>query len=159
MACPLFYPAQKLESAAASRISGTPLGDAYEGECCARQDGHRPAEDELLQFCNLGYARKKCPRFPADLGPDAVRFCISHDEEERFVIRYVQERDHQPWQHGWLEYDVAGRKFIEPHLNRIVNRLAEAYAEAYLRHKKSSPAAETAQPVGSTPAENAKSHP
>lgn len=133
MACPFFYATQKVSGARQCAPVQMPLGDTYEGECRAHPDPYRPAEEELARLCNLGYARTKCPRFPPEAGPDAVRFAVSRDNQEKFVVLYVEERDHLPWEHGSLEYDVGSQKFVEPHPNPIVNRLAEAYAEAYLR--------------------------
>ena len=135
MACPFFYATEKFAERRWLAHPQVPLGDPYDGECHARQDGYRPGDEELRNLCNLGYVRKTCPRFPQDAGPDAVRFSVSRDEQQRIVIRYVQERDHRPWEHGWLEYHVREQKFVQPHANRIVNRLAEAYAEAYLRRR------------------------
>ena len=112
-----------------------PLGELYEGECRVAPDGYRPGLRELRNLCNLGYVRKTCPRFPPDAGPDAVRFSVARDTQDAVLIRYVEERDHRPWNHGWLEYQVAEQKLVSAHANPVVNRLAEAYAEAYLRRR------------------------
>ena len=133
MACPFFHATERLNERQETRPM--PLGDLYAGECHAQADGYRPNEAQLRSFCNLGYARGACPRFPKDAAFDAVRFSISRDEELSFTISYVEERDHRPGEHGGLQYQVAGQRFVKPHANQIVNRLAEAYAEAYLRRR------------------------
>lgn len=146
MACPFFHPTQNL-SAARVRLkwpanASLPLGDPYEGECLAREDGYRPGDEELKNLCNLGYARNKCPRFPPGEGPDAVRFCAWRDAGGMLSIRFVRERDCRPWDHGLLVYSVAEKRLVEPHADRSMNRQAEAYAEAYLRRRPAGLAAE-----------------
>lgn len=137
MPCPFFFATKPLWGIGHPQM---PLGELYEGECRAAPDGYRPGPEELRNLCNLGYARKSCPRFPAEAGPDAVRFSVAQDSEDTVLIRYVEERGHRPWDHGWLEYHVAEHKFVAAHANPLLNRLAEAYAEAYLRRRTGIPA-------------------
>ena len=132
MACPFFYATNPAEPRGPGHPQ-MPLGDLYEGECRAAPEGYHPGPEELRNLCNLGYARTSCPRFPAGAGPDAVRFSVASDAQETFQIRYVEEREHRPFAHGCLEYHVGLKKFVPPHADPLVNRLAEAYAEAYLR--------------------------
>ena len=133
MACPYFF---ATHCCVETPTRPMPLGDFYQGECRARAEAYLPDESRLKKLCNLGYARNACPRFPQDAGPDAVRFSVAREKEDQFLIRYVQERDHLPWEHGSLSYCVSERGFLKPHANPILNRLAEAYAEAYLRRRQ-----------------------
>jgi hypothetical protein len=83
--------------------------------------------------CNLGYAHGQCPRFPEGNGPDAVRFTIAQDNAEGVRLYYVMERDHHPFAHGPLDYQVdsgfgrTGESLLE--------RQASAYLESYRRRK------------------------
>jgi len=111
-----------------------PLGDLYRGECRASAEPHQPAESELRDWCNLGYGRQGCGRFPAGTeAHDAARFSIARDCDGNITVRYSLERDHRPGECGELCYARAGRAFVTPHANPLINRLAEAYVEAYLR--------------------------
>lgn len=135
MACPYFYPTKRLDQRLWPHPARLPLGAGFAGVCRAdpASDEFRPGESALQQWCNLGYARKQCGRFPDDAGPDAVRFAVSSDSNDIIRIYYAAEKDHRPHQHGPLEFDARQRTFPAPHPNRILQRQAEAYLESYLR--------------------------
>jgi len=109
MSCPCFEPVEPRPYAAASRRAMLPLGDAWTGICRALPDQPFRPDDSLLDlFCNLGYARGHCARFPANHGPDAVRFSIVSDDGAALRLYYVLERDHRPfatdrWNFPWRE--------------------------------------------------------
>jgi hypothetical protein len=112
-----------------------PLGDAWEGECRAAEEPWEPDSTTLLTFCNLGYARGACSRFPAGEGPDAVRFSLVDDDGARLRLYYVLERDHHPLAHGPLEFSLAGASFGRADDSGAACRLARHYAASYLRRK------------------------
>ena len=65
LACPFFMPVQKLDGAWL-HPSRLPLGAGWDGHCSAPgHEGARPSDQELQEFCNLGYAAK-CSRLPAE---------------------------------------------------------------------------------------------
>jgi hypothetical protein len=116
-----------------------PLGDAWMGICHAVPDQLFQPDDSLLDpFCNLGYARGRCPRFPADDGPDAVRFTIISDDGAALRLYYVLERDHHPFAHGALEFSVAQNKLTTPAEGAQTAAQARAYAASYLRRTSES---------------------
>jgi hypothetical protein len=134
MACPYFHAVKPRFQTDNSRSAMLPLGDAWDGACRANPDSPwEPDEITLLGFCNMGYARGCCPRFPADDGPDAARFTIAADTPETLRVYYVLERDHRPWSHGPLEFSRAGNAFLDPPAAESTVRLARAYVESYLR--------------------------
>jgi hypothetical protein len=108
-----------------------PLGDWWQGVC------HAAGQDEIdLAHCNMGYARGKCPRFPQDDGPDAIRFTISRHDDTLVRIYYVAERDHHPFEQGPFEYSLSSHALADPPAQATLARQAEAYVESYLRRKK-----------------------
>jgi hypothetical protein len=136
MACPHFYPVKPRRQTGGSRSAMLPLGDAWEGYCRAEPDAAwNPDETTQLSLCNLGYARGSCARFPADDGPDAVRFTIAGDDDQALRLYYVLERDHHPLAHGPLEFSRAGKVLPGTAASEAVRRLAPAYVESYLRRK------------------------
>jgi hypothetical protein len=136
MACPHFYGVKPRSHIGGSHTAMLPLGDAWEGVCCAvRGKPWEPDEATLLGQCNLGYARGTCARFPGGDGPDAARFSIVRDEGATLRLYYVLERDHQPWAHGSLEYSVIDAEFVNPDPGGTASRLARHYVESYLRRK------------------------
>ena len=116
-----------------------PLGDAWTGICHAVPDQPFHPDDSLLDlFCNLGYARGHCPRFPAGHGPDAVRFTIVADDGAALRLYYVLERDHRPFAHGPLEFSVAQNELTTPAEGALTAVQARAYAASYLRRRSES---------------------
>jgi hypothetical protein len=132
MSCPFFYAREPLSSV--PEIRPVPLGRLHRGECRAGNP-LLPSETELRAWCNFGYARGECPRFPADAAIDAVRFSIAHADTAAVTVRYCLERDHRPVQHGTLIVTVG--RCNPPHADPIVSRLAEAYVSSYLARRKS----------------------
>jgi hypothetical protein len=104
-----------------------PLGDPYMGACAA---AGRPAPDDLVRSCcNLGYARGKCPHFPAvEDGGDAARFGIVELAGGTATIRYVIERDHHPFADG----TVTLAESTQPE-GTLLARQARAHLDSYLR--------------------------
>ncbi len=134
MACPYFYPVAPDQDW--HKHPRLPLGDPYTGLC--QVDPLRDCQPDPAtqrQFCNVGYARTRCPRFPADEGPDAHRFSVIQDEAGSLRIFYVAEQAHRPLQHGVIEYSTSRRQFLNGHTGQLFLRQAEAYVESYLRRK------------------------
>ncbi|HXK02971.1 MAG TPA: hypothetical protein VMS37_11245 [Verrucomicrobiae bacterium] len=114
-----------------------PLGESWAGLCRAVPgEDLRPDETALRQSCNLGYARRSCPRFPASDGPDAVRFTISSHQGDTLGIYYVVERDHHPFAHGALACSLTTGQWSPSPADDTLLRQAQAYVESYLRRRK-----------------------
>jgi hypothetical protein len=103
--------------------------------CTAGGGRVTPGEDDLREFCNLGYARQ-CVRIPADRRSDAVRFSIARDGGDRILLHYSCERDHVPIQHGRLQYDCISHAWPVAHPDLCIQRQAECYVELYLERRK-----------------------
>ena len=112
-----------------------PLGESWSGICRAGAGEFRP-DDAVLRCCNLGYARRTCPQFPAGDGPDAVRFTISSHSDDTVRIYYVVERDHHAFAHGPLAYSSVTGEWNPRVDDATLQRQAQAYVESYLRRKK-----------------------
>ena len=135
MACPYFYPTERLDEK--TKHPRLPLGDPYTGLC--RVDpmrDWRPDDATLRHSCNLGYARGRCPRFPKEAGPDATRFSVTGDQDGLLTIFYVSEQGHTPLEHGTLEYSATMGRFLRGHSNRLLQKQAQAYVDSYLLRKR-----------------------
>ncbi len=122
-------------------------------------EGEIPAQRALEEFCNLGYAAR-CGRLPAERAWDAVRFAVTgavqikNQESQssdgnsnergskrraanRIVqLRYVCERDHQPVEDGRLEFDAGAARWVQPHADERVQKMAECFMESHLAKRK-----------------------
>ena len=137
MACPYFCPTGKAEGFTWRSKIRPPLGDAHQGECHVQPAQiHQPAL-EAIETCNLGYAAGRCSRFPANEGPDAVRFCIQADDGVAVSIDYVLERRHLPDSHGRVVYDCGLQVFSGVDDGSLLQSQARAYVQSYLRWKQS----------------------
>ena len=134
MACPHFEPVRHRAQA------GTllPLRDFWFGVCHADEAGFEPDEHLLSECCNMGYARGKCARFPEAAGPDAVRFTIARDADQKILVRFATEKDHHPHAQGSLEFSRAAGKFVLSESGRLMEKQAGAYVASYLRSRPSS---------------------
>jgi hypothetical protein len=138
MACPYFYPVERFDEKAWPKHPRLPLGDPYVGLCRADPMRERRPDDAVLRdYCNLGYARGRCPQFPGS-GPDALRFSVVGDRHRLLRIFYVLEKEHATVEHGTLEYSEETREFLVGHSNRIIEQQAGAYAASYV-HRKLNP--------------------
>ena len=136
MACPFFVPIAKLETGGWLHPSRLPLGAGWEGHCSAPgHEGSIPSEEELQQFCNLGYATK-CPRLPNQRMCDAVRFSVARDRGSQILFTFVCESGHRPTACGTLEYDVGSERWLSPHPGLGIQRLAESYLVCYLERSR-----------------------
>jgi hypothetical protein len=135
MACPYFYPVERMQQATGKKAPPMPLGDAWCGLCRASPESEwLPDSGTMQQLCNFGYAREKCERFPRD-GPDAVRFAISHDQDGLIRIYWVMEKSHLPFAQGPLEYSRVDGCFKTAHPDTRIAQQAQAYLSSYLRRK------------------------
>ncbi|HEY7615824.1 MAG TPA: hypothetical protein VH744_03400 [Terriglobales bacterium] len=125
-------PTRKCEDGSWFHPARLPLGGGWLGCCSAPgHEGAQPADRDLKESCNLGYA-VHCAWLPAERACDAVRFSIVSDRDSRIVLCFVLEVAHRPAGHGVLQYDVASGLWPEAHPDPRVQRLAECYLESYL---------------------------
>ena len=120
LACPCFEPTARLPWSDWPGKFRPPLGAPCEGICRAdATQPFRPAGQLLLVGCNMGYARDRCDRVPAE-SPDAVRFVHAGPD----TVRWVLEADHRPVAHGVSENGAsAGR-------GKVLDRQLDAYRSA-----------------------------
>jgi hypothetical protein len=134
VACPYFYPTDKSTTISWPAPSRLPLGAGFCGSCTAAGGQSTPGDEELREFCNLGYARR-CGRLPAQRSTDAVRFSIAKDGGDRLLLHYCCERDYAPVEHGQLQYDCRSKTWPVAHPNACVQRQAECYVLTYLERR------------------------
>ena len=133
VACPYFYPTERI-SLAWEFPARLPLGAGFTGTCRAGAEEIKPSETELRDFCNLGYAGG-CSHIPAGRGTDGVRFAVARDEGSRVVLHYVSECNHQPVEHGRLEYECEMQRWVAPLPDACLQRQAECYLSVYLERR------------------------
>jgi hypothetical protein len=134
-------PTDKLENGAWLHAERLPLGCGWTGHCTA--PGHEstvPSEEELRDFCNLGYATA-CVRLPQQRSWDSVRFSAKTVAEKNtgpiFIqIQYSCERDHRPVEHGSLEFHSAQSRWKQMHHDTRVQRMAECFLQSYVEKRK-----------------------
>ena len=146
MACPFFVPTRKLDDAGWLHPARLPLGGGWQGHCSAPgHEGAEPPDHELHEFCNLGYATG-CSWLPDERSCDAVRFSVAEDQGTRLQLWFVCESGHRPAAHGILQFDVPLSRWITPHPDPRIQKMAECYVESYLlRRIQSAPADSTSR--------------
>jgi len=134
VACPYFYPTEKSSTIAWPFPARLPLGAGFAGTCRAGAEVASPSENELRDFCNIGYARA-CPRMPRSYFSDGVRFAVARDEGSRIMVHYASEREHEPVEYGRLEYDCASTTWAAPLRDACLQRQADVYLAVYLERR------------------------
>jgi hypothetical protein len=135
LACPYFIPLEKNDAGAWLHPSRLPLGAGFHGNCSAPgHDGARPTDDEMRELCNMGYAAS-CARLPQERSCDAVRFSVARASAGLLLIWFVCETAHLPVSHGNLQYDAKERRWVSPHSDSRIQRLAECFVQTYLAKK------------------------
>lgn len=140
MACPFFLPIEKLENGAWLHAERLPLGHGWSGHCTAPgHEGETPSHDELRDLCNLGYA-EGCARLPHERAWDSVRFAAravgGEGSSGRIEVRYACERAHRPAEHGVLEFDSGQARWLQPHRDKRVQRMAECFLDSCIAKKR-----------------------
>ena len=142
MSCPFFMPVEKLPHGSWLHAGRLPLGCGWSGHCTAPgHEGEIPSPNELREFCNLGYA-EGCGRLPRERAWDSVRFgarVVGHGgngTSRNIQVRYVCERGHRPAEHGMLEFDAVEARWLEPHHDSCLQRMAECFLESFREKTK-----------------------
>jgi hypothetical protein len=136
MACPHFAPAKALETGRFTTQFPLPLGEAHLGCCMAEAfTPFQPGERDLLDSCNLGYARARCSRVSPD-GPDCARFAVSSDTGTSISIRWVQEKEYLPYRHGTAEFVLSSGVLIPAPDEETLALQLRAYVSSYLRRTR-----------------------
>ena len=134
MACPYFYPTEKSGGLYWPFPQRLPLGAGFHGACTAAEVRTVPSDDELRDFCNVGYAGR-CHKLPAGRRADAIRFSVASETDDLMIVRYVCERDHAPVEHGELEFESRGGQFRQAPADTVLLRQAECYVAGYMERK------------------------
>ena len=129
MACPWFSPQQPLSETRTGPSPRTPLGELWSGLCRAPGDHAEAASDA----CNTGYARSRCPHFPADAPDDAVRFHVASENGDLIRLQYIYERQWWPAEHGVLEYSRSQRRITPVTGSDLLRQQAAAFAASWIR--------------------------
>jgi hypothetical protein len=134
-------PVEKLENGSWLHAARLPLGCGWSGLCTAPgHEGDAPSQQELREFCNLGYA-EGCAKLPRERAWDSVRFAARtvdgvNGNRGRIQVRYVCERGHRPAEHGLLEFDPVKARWEQGHPDSRVQRMAECFLESYVEKRK-----------------------
>jgi len=133
VACPFFLPTGPFQDSSWATPPRLPLGEACRGVCRTGDDLFEPAENILRSFCNRGYGKYGCPRFPANAAADALRYSLESDRDGVLVIQYIYEHEYGPVRHGRLEYRAG---VMEGELDDPVARAqALMFAEGLVKRK------------------------
>jgi hypothetical protein len=127
-------PVARLDSSEWIHAPRMPLGDPYRGHCHVDAAAVvEPTESDQRELCNCGYARKRCPRFPAGAA-DAVRFSVAADVAGVVRLIWIVESSHSPQAFGSLDYSLDAASFAGD-ASILITAQARAFVESYLRRR------------------------
>ena len=142
MACPFFMPIEKLENGTWLHASRLPLGCGWSGHCTAPgHEGEVPSQEELRDFCNLGYAEgcTGCPVSEPGIQCVSVRELGNGWQEwapgafgcVTFASAAIVPRKTASWSSMRME-----ARWANPHPDSRVQRMAECFLASYLEGRK-----------------------
>ena len=135
MACPFFLPTSAFEDSAWATPPRLPLGDPCRGVCRAGDDLFEPDAATVRQYCNCGYGRLGCLRFPEGDSPDAMRYSLEAEGGGRLTIRYVYERDYAPARHGLVEFCEETGELSGDLDDFVAREQAKAFARSLIKRR------------------------
>jgi hypothetical protein len=138
LACPYFVPREIVNDGSWLHPLRLPLGAGWSGRCCAAREETTPTDSVLHELCNLGNATT-CAHLPRERDWDAIRFSVAHTSAEQITLWYVCELAHAPVEHGQLTFDRVGERWLNPHADPRVQRLAACYLETYRSRQSEGP--------------------
>jgi hypothetical protein len=135
VACPYFYPVERVDDGTWIKPPRLPLGAPYRG-FCQSVDGQRfePDARGVRECCNTGYARGRCARFPDRAPADALRFSIEADANGVIEIVFIFEAAWSPARFGraqWSEGAIRCEEALDP----VLRRQMEIFISNYLEHR------------------------
>jgi hypothetical protein len=130
VACPFFYPTERMTESPWAHPARLPLGDSWAGRCTVPGHEQDTLGSDELRHCNVGYAGKYCSRLPAQRACDAVRF--NARDAGQISVFFIREINYLPVDLGTLEFDRATRRCLNPHPDACLQRLAEAFLDSWL---------------------------
>ena len=130
MACPFFVPLEIISDGSWPHPSRLPLGAGWRGNCGAATPELPASEDQVRDFCNLGYAAA-CPRLPLRREWDAVRFSIAHVSPEHVTICFVCELAHAPIESGNLTFDLTGKVLLDATVDSHADSRVDSHVDAH----------------------------
>jgi len=129
LACPYFVPREIVNDGSWLHPLRLPLAAGWSGGCCASGQEVTPPDSMVRELCNLGNAAG-CPHLPRDRDWDAVRFSVARTSPDQITLCYVCELAHAPVEHGKLTFDRIEERWVNPHADGRVQRLAASYLQA-----------------------------
>ena len=132
MPCPYFEPQTIVRDAQHPRAR-LPLLDEYDGLCRAQAIPlHAPTELRFA-YCNQGYSRGYCGRFPADDGRSGLRYTITSRNAATLEILWIEEQEFVPLRWHSVRYLPASSQFDPEPSNECMRAQLLAFCRSYLR--------------------------
>ena len=132
MPCPYFQP-QRVATAARHASARLPLFEEYDGLCHATGTPLAAPADLRFQYCNHGYSRGACDRFPGAEVRSGIRYDVVRRTPVALEILCVEEQNYAPLTWHSMQYFFEGER-IEPKLtDECVRAQLLAFCRSYLK--------------------------
>lgn len=118
MPCPLFEPRQRVSPPREVTIR-LPLLFEFEGVCHA--GGNAPTPEQRFRYCNHGYAKGNCVRFPESVAISAIRFDVTGQTASLLTVLVLEEENH--WPRAWSTFEfLIHERCLRPEIEDICRR-------------------------------------
>ncbi|MGI9073230.1 MAG: hypothetical protein ACR2JB_18395 [Bryobacteraceae bacterium] len=132
MPCPYFEP----HNIAAQQQNGNarlPLIDEYDGLCRAASEPIEAPVELRFRYCNHGYSKGSCERFPSSEVRSSLRYHVVGRTESALEFICIEEQNYAPLAWHRVQYFFAGER-LQPELaDACIQAQAIAFCQSYLK--------------------------
>jgi hypothetical protein len=132
MPCPYFEPRNIVEPRRPN--ARLPLIDEYDGLCHADSAPVEAPVEVRFRYCNHGYSRGCCERFPSVETRSSLRYTVVRHTGSALDLICIEEQNYTPLRWRALQY-LLESECLEPEIDDACMRAqAVAFCRSYLKH-------------------------
>ena len=132
MPCPYFQP-RRVASDPRHIGARLPLIEEYDGLCHASGAALAVPPELRFPYCNHGYSRGSCDRFPAGELRSGIRYTVVRRTPAALEILYVEEQNYVPLAWHSIQYFPDNDR-LEPQLSdECIRAQLVAFCHSYLK--------------------------
>jgi hypothetical protein len=131
MPCPFFAP-RNIVAKQQNVNARLPLLDEYDGLCHARPEPIEAPAELRFRYCNHGYSKGSCDRFPSGEVRSSVRYDVLRQSRSALELVCIEEQNYAPLRWHTIQYFL-GRERLEPEVDDVCTQAqAIAFCRSYL---------------------------
>jgi hypothetical protein len=132
MPCPYFAP-RSIAARPQNPNARLPLIDEYEGWCHAGSEPIEAPAELRFRFCNHGYSKGCCERFPSREARSSLRYHVANAVDNTLELVCIEEQNYAPIRWRKFQYSSGSQRLEPEPEDACTQAQAIAFCESYLR--------------------------